>query len=66
MPPLETPRPAAHSASGLVFGVSRVAHFPPNSSPRLDHLPINPHMHLLAANEPGKLCFVLTREAGAT
>jgi len=28
--------------------------------------PINPSVHVLAANEPGMVCFVLTREAGAT
>jgi len=27
--------------------------------------PINPHMHLLAANQLRMVCFVLTREAGA-
>jgi len=28
--------------------------------------PINPHVHVLAANQLGMVCFVLTRDAGAT
>jgi hypothetical protein len=43
-----------------VLSAKQLADFGP--TPR----PINPHVYVLAANQSGMVCFVLTREAGAT